>query len=111
MSKHIHKAAFHPFPELETERLWLTQMDLRFVEEKFIQRTNKEVMKYIDRPMPAGMDEVREKIEAGIASMDACQALHWAIIRKEDQVFLGDIGYWRIDEENAFELILLKDRK
>ncbi|MEZ5030269.1 MAG: GNAT family N-acetyltransferase [Saprospiraceae bacterium] len=102
MSEHLIKAAFHPFPELETERLLLTRMDLRFVEEKFIQRTNKEVMKYIDRPMPAGMDEIREKIEAGIASMDACQALHWAIIRKEDQVFLGDIGYWRIDKENAF---------
>ena len=80
----------------------MTRMDLRFLEEKFIQRTNKDVMKYIDRPMPVVMDEVREKIEEGIASMEACKALLWAIVRKEDKRYLGDVGYWRIDEEHGF---------
>lgn len=102
MSEHINKAAFHPFPELETERLFLTRMDLRFLEQKYIQRTNKEVMRYIDRPMPEVIDEVREKIEEGIRSMDAGKALLWAIVRKEDQEYLGDVGYWRLDEDHAF---------
>lgn len=102
MPEHIIKSAFHPFPELETERLFLTRMDLRFLEEKFIQRTNKEVMKYIDRPLPAVVDEVKEKIEEGMASMDAGRALLWAIVRKVDKQYLGDVGYWRIDEEHGF---------
>ncbi|MCF8239147.1 MAG: GNAT family N-acetyltransferase [Saprospiraceae bacterium] len=101
MSEHLTKSAFHPFPELETERLLLTRMDLRFVEQKFALRTNLDVMRYFDRPIPTAMEEVRTKVEEGVQSMADGKALLWAILNKETRQFLGDVGYWRLDPDHA----------
>lgn len=101
MSEHIHKAAFHPFPELETERLLLTRMDLRFVDQKFALRTDLHVMRYFDRPIPTEKQEIRTKIEEGIQNMTEGKALLWAILDRQSGEFLGDVGYWRMDPENA----------
>ncbi len=102
MSEHIRLSAFVPFPEMETERLLLTRMDLRFVEEKFELRTNLDVMRYFDRPIPTRIEEVRTKIEEGVQSMEEGKALLWAIVSKESKDFLGDVGFWRMDVEHAF---------
>ena len=101
MPEHLIKTAFHPFPELETERLLLTRMDLRFVEQKFALRTNLDVMRYFDRPLPASLEEVRAKVEEGVQSVTDGKALLWAILHKETRPFLGDVGYWRLDPDHA----------
>ncbi|MBP6185996.1 MAG: GNAT family N-acetyltransferase [Saprospiraceae bacterium] len=97
----INPAAFIPFPEQSTERLLLTRKDLRFVNDHFEMRTNQMVMRYFDRAMPSSVEEVKIKMEESIAEMESGKALVWALVRKEDQVCIGDVAFWKIDPQHA----------
>ena len=62
---------FTPFPNLETDRLILRRLSAEDILEIFALRSNKEVMKYIPRPLVKTMDDamahivmIDEKIES-----------------------------------------------
>ncbi len=50
---------FKPFPEITTERLLLRKMTKQDAEEMFFLRSDENVMKYIDRPRAASMQDAR----------------------------------------------------
>ena len=97
----INPAAFIPFPEQSRERLLLTRRDLRFLDNHFSLRTNPLVMRYFDRAMPASVEEIKVNMEEAIAEMEAGKALVWALVRKEDNVCIGDVSFWKIDPHHA----------
>ena len=88
---------FNPFPFLETERLVLRQITLNDAKDLFALRTDMNVMRYIDRPIPKVIGDV----ETLINNMnDLTMRIQWSIELKENKKFLGTIGYHRIEKEN-----------
>ena len=55
----MHKIDFTPFPVLETERYILRQLSLSDDNEIFILRSDKEVNKYLDRPIAKTIEDAK----------------------------------------------------
>lgn len=88
---------FDPFPNLETERLLLQKITMDNTDDLFLMRTNKEVMKYIDRPIPNNLAD----IEVMINKMnEITERIQWGIWLKGNPKLIGTIGYHKIDKEN-----------
>ena len=54
---------FEPFPELSTPRLSLRRIQEKDVDDLFVMRSNKEVMKFIPRPLAQQKEDVLILIE------------------------------------------------
>jgi len=91
---------FHPFPQLETERLLLRRITNNDVEDMFVLRSNKEAMTYIGRPIPVVMDETARLIQKMEENIDSNTGIVWGITLKEEQRVIGSIGFHRIETEN-----------
>ncbi len=91
---------FTPFPNLETERLYLRRVTKEDVNEIFALRSNEETMKYIPRPLV----KTEEDAMAHIAMMDEKinnnEGINWAITLKNDLKLIGLIGHYRIKPEH-----------
>jgi ribosomal-protein-alanine N-acetyltransferase len=91
---------FHPFQNLETERLLLRRLDENDVDEVLAMRGNPEVMKYIPRPIAKTKEDalahialIEEKIVSNIG-------INWGITIKGSPKIIGIIGHYRIQPEN-----------
>lgn len=91
---------FHPFQNLQTERLLLRRLTNNDVEEVFALRSNPEIMKYIPRPLLKTKDEalahiamMEEKIENNIG-------INWGITIEGSDKIIGIIGLYQIQPEN-----------
>ncbi|MDQ6815456.1 MAG: GNAT family N-acetyltransferase [Bacteroidota bacterium] len=92
---------FTPFPVLTTERLILRQLTVD--DSPAIQhlRSNKEVMKYINRPLTLTIKDAEIWINLINRTMEDNNGITWGICFKEDpQQSVGNIGLWRIEKEN-----------
>ncbi|HVF80502.1 MAG TPA: GNAT family protein [Flavisolibacter sp.] len=90
---------FTPFPVLETERLLLRQVAPSDAPEVFFLRSNKEVMKYIDRPPAATLLDALDLIQKIETALQNNEGITWAITLKSSGELIGTIGFWRIDKE------------
>lgn len=88
---------FDPFPVLETERIILRRISIEDAEELFVLRTDKDVMKYIDRPRPQVVEGVYELINN---MNDNEVRIQWAVALKATDKLIGTIGYHRIEKEH-----------
>ncbi|MNL08709.1 Ribosomal-protein-serine acetyltransferase [compost metagenome] len=88
-------------PNIETSRLLLREQKLSDAQGLFQLRTNTEVMRYIDRPLPKDVKESEEAIQTTNEQFAKGMSLVWAISLKDtpDQM-IGNVGYWRIDLDN-----------
>ncbi|MEQ7802040.1 GNAT family N-acetyltransferase [Pedobacter sp. ASV1-7] len=88
-------------PNIETGRLLLREQRLSDAQGLFQLRTNTEVMRYIDRPLPKDVKESEEAIKTTNEQFIKGMSLVWVIAFKDnpDQM-IGNIGYWRIDLDN-----------
>ncbi len=91
---------FHPFKNLETERLFLRRINENDAEEVLALRGNPEIMKYIPRPLAKTKEDalahiamIEEKIESNIG-------INWGITIKGSDKIIGIIGHYRIQPEN-----------
>lgn len=91
---------FHPFQNLESERLLLRRLDENDVEEVFALRSNPETMKYIPKPLAktkqdalAHIAMIEDKIVNNIG-------INWGITIKGNAKIIGIIGHYRIQPEN-----------
>jgi ribosomal-protein-alanine N-acetyltransferase len=92
---------FSPFPVLETARLCLRCVVKEDAANMFRIRSDKEVMKYIDRPLPGSVEEMHTLIETIIKGINEQQAIGWAIAFKDEPAkLIGNIGYHRINAEH-----------
>lgn len=85
---------FTDFPVLHTERLLLRQITKDDANEMFALRSNPEIMQYIPREMPKTIDDAVKHIEFMQGLLESGECINWAICLKEDNVLIGNIGYF-----------------
>ncbi|MGL2964663.1 GNAT family N-acetyltransferase [Flavobacterium sp. RSB2_4_14] len=91
---------FHPFPNLETERLLLRRIDSNDVNEILVLRGNPEIMKYIPRPLAKTKQDAMEHIAMIEEKIVNNIGINWGITIKGNPKIIGLIGHYRIQPEN-----------
>ncbi len=88
---------FSVFPTLYTDRLILREMTAADAPALFAMRSNPEIMKYIDRPKPATVDDIKELIQTMVLNKEKGDGISWGIfLKKNPEVNIGNIGLFRI---------------
>jgi ribosomal-protein-alanine N-acetyltransferase len=91
---------FEPFPNLETKRLLLRQLENSDVKEVFALRSNPSTMKFIPRPLVTSDEEALEHIAMINAKIDNNEGINWAITMKGNPKLIGIIGHFKIQPQN-----------
>ena len=91
---------FLPFHNLETDRLLLRRVVIDDVNEIFALRSDKEVMKYIPRPLVKTNEEALAHIAMIDEKIDSNEGINWAITLKGNPKLIGIIGHYRIKPEH-----------
>lgn len=91
---------FNPFPELVTTRLNLRRITLDDAEDLYSMRSDKRVMKYIDRPMAENLEDAKVLIAKFEDSLLTNEGITWGIAIREQAELIGTIGFWRMDKPN-----------
>ena len=91
---------FHPFKNLETERLFLRRIAVTDFAEIRELRGNPETMKFIPRPLITNNEEALEYINMINEKIENNEAINWAITLKGNPKHIGNIGLFRLQPEN-----------
>ena len=89
-----------PFPTLSTGRLKLRQITTEDANEIFFLRSDKTVMKFLDKAPAKSIEEALafiQKVSDGIANNDG---ITWAMTLHDKPTLIGTIGFWRIEREH-----------
>ena len=86
------------FPILETDRLVVRKITREDAAEIFFFRSDKELIKYLDRAPMETLDEAIEYIDKGNDSFSENNSANWGIQLKDNPKLIGTIGFWRIDK-------------
>lgn len=93
------RLSFDPFPVLETERLVLGAISKSQAVPLLRLRSEDAVMRYIERPRANSLEEVYTFIEAVEEIHAKEEGFTWTISMKDDNRFVGNIGFFRIKKE------------
>ena len=88
------------FPILVTERLVLRELRPSDVEHVFAMRSDPLVMQHVNRPLAATVEDAAALITLITTTVAANDAVQWAITMKDDDTFIGLIGFWRMVKEH-----------
>lgn len=91
---------FSPFPVLTTERLHLVKVTKEHLHDMMFLRGNKEVMRYIDRPLIETIEAAEELMQKINTLYETNSGVNWAITLPGETKMIGNIGFHRIDKEN-----------
>ena len=90
---------FTPFPTITTQRLVLRQFQDDDVHELFALRTDERVNRFLDRPRPESLNDVRGFIAKVNQITHDNEGLYWVITRKNEDKLLGTIGLRNFEPE------------
>ena len=91
---------FHPFQNIETERLLLRRLDPNDAEEVLALRGNPDTMKYIPRPLAKSTEDALEHIAMIEEKIVNNTGINWGITVKGSPKIMGIIGHYKISPEN-----------
>lgn len=91
---------FHPFKNLETERLLLRRVSKNDLNEIIELRGNPETMKFIPRPLVKTEEDALNHFKMIDEKIEKNEGINWAITVKENPKLIGIIGHYRIQPEN-----------
>ncbi len=91
---------FNLFPLIETGRLTLRQVQQSDVNGIFFLRSDKKVLKYLDREPAATIEEAALWIQKINDLEKNNNAVTWAITLKPDLTLIGTICFWNITKEH-----------
>lgn len=97
---------FKPFPILTTERLTLRQLEMNDEQAIFVLRSDREISKYLDRPISNTIDDARNFINKVNENIDKNTSLYWAIMLTERNRLVGTICLYGFsdEEDNTCEI-------
>jgi ribosomal-protein-alanine N-acetyltransferase len=90
------------FPILTTERLVLRGLRHSDAERVFAMRSDPLVMQHVNRTLAKSMEDATALIDLIFANYAANEAVQWAVTEKNDDTFIGLIGFWRIVKEHHY---------
>lgn len=93
------KINFNPFPVLETTRLQLRPITLNDAHEMNVLRSDKRVLKYLDRPKES-LEETRYFIQKIANALVHNQSIMWGMALKDSPRLIGSICLFEIEREN-----------
>lgn len=64
-------------------------------------RTDEAVNKYLDRPIPASMEDAQQFLKRLNDYIDNNESIAWVISLKDDPALLGSVCLWNISKETA----------
>ena len=82
------------FPQLETRRLLLREMQPQDAEALFRVLSDEEVMRYYDQLPLTKVDEARHIIERHHQRFERGEAIRWGITLKGEDVIIGNCGFF-----------------
>ena len=91
---------FQPFPQISTGRLLLRKITKGDAADFFTLRSDKDLMRYIDRPVAQTMQDVLNLIEIITTALKNNDGITWGIALRNDPKLIGTIGLWRIIKEH-----------
>lgn len=91
---------FHPFQNLETERLYFRQVNHGDAPEVLALRGNPKTMKFIPRPLVTNLDDAIAHIDMINDKIEKNQGINWGMVIKGTSKIIGIIGHYRIQPEN-----------
>ncbi len=91
---------FSPFPNLETENLILTELNLNDAEDFHVLRSDPRIMKYIPRPRAVKIEDSIAVIQNTMDLLPEGNNITWSIRMKGNKTVIGTIGFYRIQWEN-----------
>ena len=91
---------FHPFQNIETERLLLRRIDENDVEQVLALRGNPRAMKYIPRPLAKTKEDALEHIAMIEDKIVNNTGINWGITIKGNPKIIGIIGHYKISPQN-----------
>jgi ribosomal-protein-alanine N-acetyltransferase len=92
---------FLPIPTLNTERLVLRPLLDEDDQAIFILRTSDSINKFIDRPKPANLEEVKQFISKINDGIEINKWYYWAICFKDQVELIGTICVWNFSEDRS----------
>ncbi|ERK30420.1 GNAT family N-acetyltransferase [Clostridium intestinale] len=92
------KKNFDPFPNLITTRLVLRQLDVRDMDEFFILKSDKRLLKYY-APIGKTYDESYRKLQELNADIKDGESITWGITMKNYNKLIGTVCFWNFSEE------------
>ena len=106
----MNRISFSPFPILATEHFVLRQLTPEDDNEIFFLRSDKEINKYLNRPIAKNTDDARKFIKKINTSISKNELIYWAVSFKDNSKLVGTVCLWNIstDGSNAeigFELL------
>lgn len=90
----------NPFPTLETGRLTLRRLELKDSQQIFQLRADDRVNAYLDRNKAVTIQDAENFISNIERTLQNEQGLYWAIAIKPDDLLIGTICYFGLDQEN-----------
>src|SRR6478672_4102949 len=91
---------FHPFKNLETERLLLRRVATTDINEIMELRGNTETMKFIPRPLVTNLEEAMAHFKMIDDKIESNEGINWAITIKGNPKLIGIMGHYRIQLEH-----------
>jgi len=91
---------FTPFPILTTERLTLRQLVSNDEQAIFNLRSDREINKYLDRPISNTIDDARNFINKVNENIIKSNALYWAITFSDKNILVGTICLFGFSDED-----------
>lgn len=91
---------FHPFKNLETERLLLRRVSKDDLNEILGLRGNPETMKFIPRPLVKTEEDALNHFKMIDEKIEKNEGINWAITVRGNPKLIGIIGHYRIQPEN-----------
>ena len=91
---------FQPFPDLYTNRLLLKQVTTNDVHEVFALRSNKTLMRFINRPLAQTEEDALSYIETLQTALTKNDGITWGVTLKYSNAVIGTIGLWRLIKEH-----------
>ncbi|MFN0032734.1 MAG: GNAT family N-acetyltransferase [Flavobacteriales bacterium] len=92
--------SFDPFPELHTECMHLVAFHPQYVEALHALRSHPDVTHYLQRPVPASMDETMANIEINRDLVSKGEGIAWVMLLKDTGAVVGVVGFWRMKKEH-----------
>lgn len=103
---------FSPFPNMNSERLDFRSLHDDDVNEVFAIRSDKEIMKYIPRPLAKDLQDALDHIKMVQETIAKSEGINWALTFKDSSKLIGIIGIYRIskaDHRGELGYILLPE--